>query len=130
MSFVSAVLLLLFVCECGGKEFKHMPIFQDEGNQTLLMYNQEGGGAECKVCQSCMFTASSTVCCDPPPVAPISPLCVSLSSPPGYAHHVHDAYHKQHGRTRRREAGHSGGTLLSSLKPHSPTQCVISKAQK
>lgn len=48
-SCVPAVLLLAVICKCGNNSLNHIPIVQDEGNQTLIKYNQEGGGAECMV---------------------------------------------------------------------------------
>lgn len=48
ISRVPAVLLLIFVCQC-GTEFKALPVTQVDGNQTIIMYNEEGGMSECTV---------------------------------------------------------------------------------
>ncbi|XP_061908259.1 cadherin-like protein 26 isoform X1 [Entelurus aequoreus] len=55
------VLLFLLTCKCRNK-FKHVSEVQpDEGHQTLIKYNQEGGGSECKTEPSLLLTRAKDV---------------------------------------------------------------------
>ncbi|XP_016340051.1 cadherin-like protein 26 isoform X2 [Sinocyclocheilus anshuiensis] len=43
---LALLLLFCFLFECQSKNFQHIPLnLQDEGNQTLVKYNEEGGGS-------------------------------------------------------------------------------------
>ncbi|XP_024914759.1 cadherin-like protein 26 isoform X2 [Cynoglossus semilaevis] len=53
------LLLLAVICKCGNNSLNHIPIVQDEGNQTLIKYNQEGGGAECMTKPSLLLTSTN-----------------------------------------------------------------------
>ncbi|XP_060930148.1 cadherin-like protein 26 [Limanda limanda] len=39
------LLLLVVICKCGEGAMKHITLPYDEGSQTLMKYNEEGGGA-------------------------------------------------------------------------------------
>ncbi|XP_060930144.1 cadherin-like protein 26 [Limanda limanda] len=39
------LLLLVFICKCGEGAMKHITLPYDEGSQTLMKFNEEGGGA-------------------------------------------------------------------------------------
>lgn len=64
LSFMSAVLLLILVCQC-GKEFKHTTFMVEDGNQTLINYNQEAGMSECKVCRGLSRSTALAALPDP-----------------------------------------------------------------
>lgn len=59
VSCVSAVLLIAFFCKFGPD--KILP--QDEGNQTLIQYNQEGGCSPCTVGLLCSVHVNSRQWC-------------------------------------------------------------------
>ncbi|KAL1021483.1 hypothetical protein UPYG_G00013860 [Umbra pygmaea] len=46
---VLSLLLFLLKCNCGSQKITNLSgNLQDEGNQTLIQYNEEGGGSDCK----------------------------------------------------------------------------------
>ncbi|XP_067302915.1 cadherin-like protein 26 [Pseudorasbora parva] len=57
---LALLLLFCFFCDCKSKNFQHIPLnLQDEGNQTLVKYNEEGGGSIFK--PESMFSSKSVM---------------------------------------------------------------------
>ncbi|XP_042606184.1 cadherin-like protein 26 isoform X2 [Cyprinus carpio] len=101
---LALLLLFCFLCDCQSKNFQHIPLnLQDEGNQTLVKYNEEGGGSVYK--PESMYLKESFK---------------TPSAPPEYS--VTDGYWKGENNTLRRPAGYnfqemgSGGGVMSM--PH------------
>uniref|UniRef100_I3KKG0 Cadherin 26, tandem duplicate 1 n=1 Tax=Oreochromis niloticus TaxID=8128 RepID=I3KKG0_ORENI len=57
VSCVSAVLLIAIFCKFAPDKIEFLP--KDEGNQTLIQYNQEGGSSPCTVGLSCSVCVNS-----------------------------------------------------------------------
>ncbi|KAM3871778.1 cadherin-like protein 26 [Diretmus argenteus] len=56
---VCELLLLVIFCKYGRKKLN--PIIEDEGNQTLIKYNEEGGGCACKTEPTLFLTSYNSV---------------------------------------------------------------------
>ncbi|KAM3617046.1 uncharacterized protein V6R79_001623 [Siganus canaliculatus] len=54
-------LLLLFVFVCQRGNIKLKPMMQEEGNQTLIKYNEEGGASECLSDPTLFLTPTNSV---------------------------------------------------------------------
>uniref|UniRef100_A0AAV2M0G2 Cadherin domain-containing protein n=1 Tax=Knipowitschia caucasica TaxID=637954 RepID=A0AAV2M0G2_KNICA len=54
------LLLLIFKCTSKTKFHKFSDLGRDEGNQTLIQYNQEGGSSDCKAEPSTSLTTKTT----------------------------------------------------------------------
>ncbi|KAK7131872.1 hypothetical protein R3I93_018439 [Phoxinus phoxinus] len=94
-----ALLLLCFFCNCKDKTFQHIPLqLYDEGHQTLVKYNDEGGGSLFKPETSTSnFGQMKSI--------------IVASAPPVYLDSTTDGFMRTDNGTLRGSAGYTSGSL-------------------